>query len=184
MKYILPVLIISATLVRDAQALAEFPEKPQVQKAIKHLLRSSKQHVLNRNEQGLNRFSEAILQASSRSQLPWEVIMGISYCESTFRTKARGKLGEIGLMQLHGKSWAYCKEKEDRKIDKTSVEDQLICGGHWFSHAMSKCDESVEQGLSMYLTGDVCKPKKGGNLNFLVKSRMKVIQSIRNIRND
>jgi len=184
MKYILSVLILSAILVRDAQVLAEFPEKDQVQKSIKYLLRNSKQHVLNRSEETLNRFSEAILQASAKSQVPWEVITGISYCESTFRTKTRGKVGEIGLMQLHGVAWTYCEKMENREIDKHSVEDQFICGGHWFKHAMSKCKSSVEQGLSMYITGKVCKPEKGGDLNFRVKRRMGIIRKLRSVSHD
>ncbi|MDC1299971.1 transglycosylase SLT domain-containing protein [bacterium] len=159
-------------------------EISSIKHCIKFLIKDSPRHSLNRNKSKLQHFAESILLTSYLySDVHWAVILGIAYTESTLRPKIRGDIGERGVMQVHGAAWQHCRERLSR-LDKTNIEHQLICGTLWFSHMSDLCDGSTFQGMSMYMTGKICKPKKNGKLYSQVSRRLRIIKKIRKIRYD
>ena len=146
-----------------------------VQKVLYEFVKTNKKHPLYNNENLRREFSRMILTASEKSEVPWELILIVSFCESSFRPEVIGSShGEVGVMQLNGSMpWKHCREKEKRKLDKTSAMDQYVCGSHWLRFSIESCDGSIYQGLSKYATGGVCSPKKNGSLDYLVRRRVK-----------
>ena len=169
--------------------LDEFSEKEEasiwlIELAIQSLLREAPKHLLNRKPGERRFFAESVLIASSlHSNVPWGVVLGVAFAESSLRSKARGNIGERGVMQVHGVAWKYCR-KMLTFLDKSNVEHQLICGSIWLEHSMNQCDGSVYQGMARYMTGNVCKPKKGGKLDRQINRRLRKIQEISGARLD
>lgn len=76
------------------------------------------------------------------------LIAQLIYWESRWDSKAKGKLNEIGLMQLHGKA------KGDS--DLTNPENQIRAGVNWLRKSLLKCG-TIEAAINAYGTGK-CKP--------------------------
>lgn len=66
-------------------------------------------------------------------------------CESAWKTRAIGEIGEIGLMQVHGQ----CARGHDLRV----AEQQIAAGITCLAAARDACDGSLRQTLTMYQSG-------------------------------
>jgi hypothetical protein len=89
----------------------------------------------------------AIVEAARAHGIPPLLLTTIVYNESTFEMTALGKLGEVGLTQVHGVAARNC--------DLTTVPGQLECGAKWLAHYYPIC-KSWEKSLTAYATRGFC----------------------------
>lgn len=161
-------------------AQAEMSEA-EVSKVILQLLKYNHKHKLRKKPEELKRFSLAVLDAAQRADVKAAAIIATAYAESTFSKSRRGKIGELGVMQLHGKAqWSYCRKVEDRKINRYIIEDQLICGAHWLRLSINTCNKTYYQGFARYMTKKTCKPKRRTRLQRVVLRRLRIMWNIQN----
>jgi hypothetical protein len=73
----------------------------------------------------------SIMEAESAYGTPASLLTAIAYHESSFDSSAVGKLGEIGLTQVHGLAASGCELE--------SVRGQIMCGARWLAHWKSVC---------------------------------------------
>ena len=144
-----------------------------------YLLRFHPRHPMVRREKLRQRLVRSIYEAEKRSGLAWNVIAALAYRESAFKLSARGKIGERGIMQIHGSlPWKHCRKMEKRWVNRNSMNDQLICGAHWFNYGKDVvCDGSIAQGHAKYLTKATCVPKTR-SLKAKVKRRLETAAEI------
>src|SRR5207248_198710 len=106
------------------------------------------------------RYDGQIRRAASRYQIDPALIKAVIWRESRFDARARGKAGEIGLMQVRdmaGFEWA------DHEKIKTFSEEQLydpetnIMAGSWYLSKLMKryraADNPLPYGLADYNAG-------------------------------
>jgi hypothetical protein len=140
---------------RDATAAepAEQPPKSfedevrSVDLAIKHFMRSEPGKVMSKDDEVRVDMAKAIVEASHAHGIPPLLLTTIVYNESTFEMTALGKLGEVGLTQVHGVAARNC--------DLTTIPGQLECGAKWLAHYFPIC-KSWEKSLTAYATRGFC----------------------------
>jgi hypothetical protein len=132
-------------------------------------------HKMNKDLQLLREYANGILDASKSANVPWWAVTTLAACESSFKTNALGKAGEVGILQLNGKGpWKRCAELEKRVVDKDSIADQLICGAHWFRESYENCG-TLKGANSSYLSGSVCSAKPESSLGQQAKNRTRMM---------
>lgn len=77
------------------------------------------------------RFEAALYGAAVDNGLDPALFIAMAYKESSFDTSARGRLGEFGLVQVHGKAKRGC--------DLGTPEGQAQCGAKWLSRVVQEC---------------------------------------------
>lgn len=153
----------------------------QIEKGVLYLLRCCPIHPVVRDANLRLKIAAAIYKASEKSGYAWPVITAIAYAESSFDSDAEGPIGEVGFMQLHTeRPWRHCQFKEQRKVSKTSLEDQLICGAHWLRFGQEKvCNGSLKQGVAKFMTRSTCVPEKESRLAWKVNRRLKIMRILK-----
>ncbi|NIQ96019.1 MAG: lytic transglycosylase domain-containing protein [Desulfuromonadales bacterium] len=73
--------------------------------------------------------------------------------ESAWDSKALGKLGELGFMQVHGPARGGFSEQDLRR-----PENQLAAGIRFLRKAVDLCEGDLPGGLNLYQTGRACRP--------------------------
>lgn len=133
----------------------------RVDAGISWLLRRYPHWYLSADEQGRREMAEHIVRASTEADVPAELVTVMVYRESSFRTDVKGKLGEVGLMQV------YKKAKRDCDLD--SALGQLRCGTRWLRLAYDQC-KTWSGAVTMYACG-ACK-SENPKTQALVRSRL------------
>lgn len=177
-RFFLVVLLLCLSGSVQAQ---EVPTPGQISSAIHHLLRTNKSHILMKNEEKLTEYSTYFVNAATMTKVPWRILVVIVFCESTFRSKAVGSRGEVGLGQLHGRAVESCSEALGMKVDLTDPETNLKCTALWLAKSMRDCRGSVAGGLTRYASGGVCVAEKGGALDVKIKKRIDLIEELKKV---
>ena len=113
------------------------------------------------------------------------LFIAMAYKESSFDTSARGRLGEFGLVQVHGKAKRGC--------DLGTPEGQAQCGAKWLSRVVQECGGSVvldaekcratgargacSGGLAGYASGS-CSARTTRTAQ-IIRARLKLAEKIR-----
>ncbi len=93
-------------------------------------------------------FSDWILEASVRQQLPPEIIASLVYTESSFRKQVRSWAGAIGPAQVKPQFWRdFCGG-----VDLLDPEHNIYCGAQVLAHYKAQCGE-LECALRLYNVG-------------------------------
>ncbi|MFA5323552.1 MAG: hypothetical protein WC373_12850 [Smithella sp.] len=83
--------------------------------------------------------------ASQKYSVDADILVHWAFFESSLSSKAIGKLGEVGLFQVHG---AHRKACEDAGLDPLGVG----CGAYLIATDRYECG-SLERGLNRYASG-------------------------------
>lgn len=155
------VFVISALVYcLDANA-----QEPGIEKAISHLIRKRPNHRLH-NPDAMAKF---IMDLDSTSEgMPKALILAIAYRESSLDTHRVGKMGEVGLMQVHGAAAKGC--------DLETQCGQLDCGIKWLASRKEKCG-TWKRAITAYMVG-TCKTASV-EVNKKVDSRIRFWKRIR-----
>ena len=179
MRYII-FLVLTILVFIPFRSHASMTEEA-VSSSLIQLLKYNPNHKLRKDPKHLKRFTLAVLAAANTADVKAAAIIATSYAESTFKMNTKGKIGELGTMQLHGKAqWSYCRLKENRKINRKLLEDQLICGGHWLRMSIDICNGTYYEGFASYMTKKTCKPKRRTRLQWVVMRRLNLMWDIQN----
>jgi len=150
-------MLLAGLLFSSAHATAAEPaeqteksfdeEVRSVDFAIKRFLRVEPGKPLMRDAELRLQMARAIVETSQNHGIPPLLLTTIVYNESTFEITALGKLGEVGLTQVHGVAARDC--------DLTTIEGQLDCGAKWLAHYYPIC-KTWEKSLTAYATRGLC----------------------------
>ena len=160
MKKIISIAILSFVfaLPFSAQAL----ETRSIDAAILWLVRRVPRHPVHRSDYRAE-LAAAIDAAALETELDAALILSIAYHESALRADARGRIGEIGLMQIHGVAAAGA--------DLSTPRGQILAGTRWLRACVDRC-RSIEGGIARYATGTTCDPDHTPRLRYLIASRL------------
>ena len=150
-------LLFSSTYAAAAEPAEQIEknfdqEVRSVDFAIKHFMRVQPGKLLMRSADARQYMARAIVEAAQAHGVPPLLLTTIVYNESTFEMTALGKLGEVGLTQVHGVAAREC--------DLTTIPGQLNCGAKWLAHYYPKCG-TWEKSLTAYATRGLCVSESG-----------------------
>jgi soluble lytic murein transglycosylase len=107
-----------------------------------------------------NEFDSEIRHAAHRYELPPALLKAVVWKESRFNAKARGKVGEIGLMQLRelaAGEWATAEKITNFEFEHLANPGTNTMAGAWYLGKMLKryrhCDDPVPFALADYNAG-------------------------------
>jgi hypothetical protein len=80
------------------------------------------------------------------------LVAEVMFAESSWRTKVRGKRGELGVLQCHGVA--------ARGFNLENVEEQFDCGAKYLRGSIDKCP-SLLDALGRYQSGECSSEVKG-----------------------
>jgi|LSQX01.2.fsa_nt_gb hypothetical protein len=135
---------------------------------IRSLVETNPRHPMNESEHSDELAREILRAANSTENVEPELILTMAFCESTLRTTARGGLGEVGIMQIHGVAKRGC--------DMETRQGQLNCGAKFLQESYNICG-SWEGSLTRYATGK-CKSDKS-RVKWLVNYRIKMWEKLK-----
>lgn len=93
-------------------------------------------------------FSDWILEASTRQQLPPEILASLVYTESSFRKRVVSWAGAIGPAQVMPQYWEdFCGG-----VDLLDPEHNIYCGAQVLAYYKSQCGD-LECALRLYNVG-------------------------------
>jgi len=161
MKKIISIAILSFVfaLPFSAQAL----ETRSIDAAILWLVRGVPRHPVHRSDYRAE-LVEAFDAAATEADLDVGLLLSIAYHESALRSDARGRIGEIGIMQIHGVA--------TQGADVFTARGQILAGARWLRASIDRCG-SIEGGITWYATGYTCAPITPG-LRDLVRRRVRL----------
>ena len=90
--------------------------------------------------------AEEILESAEKYNIDPVLLTLWGYFESSLNQRARGKLGEVGIMQVHGKSRAACKAAG---LDVMQRDENIECGALLIDMNRRYCG-SMYRGLLRY----------------------------------
>lgn len=158
---------------------AEMSDLDRADNAILQLVKVNPAHPLFKNAEARRNMAWAIVAAANKTEVAWPTLLGQAFVESSFRPNAVGKLGEVGLFQIKGTTVIqYCAEKLGRDPDLDNIQDQAYCGAYWMKKCLESSGGKLEGALSLYLTGNVLKPKPDSALEDKVIGRSRLIKKI------
>lgn len=128
-------------------------------------------HELNRDS-ALRAEVAGYFDAAGTDVIPAELLVIWFEGEASLRIDRVGKLGEVGLPQVHGVVRKRC---EDAGHDPTTWRGGIYCGAMAMAESVAFCG-SLERGLNRYASGK-CKgtPKSRA----LVKRRLRKWRKVR-----
>jgi len=122
-----------------------------VSAVIRGLLKTNRRHHLYRDDAARNALAAEFVQVAREWDIPLYLLVASAYKESTFRPNVAGKLGEQGLLQLHGPAAEGC--------DFSTTLGQLQCGARYLSASAKKCGD-LRDAVARYMSGG-CNPSEG-----------------------
>lgn len=148
-------------------------DEVKVQKAIASLLIAAPRRALTRDRQRQAQLAKDIVAASEAYSMPPLLLTAIVFRESSFKMSACGKIGEVGLTQVHGLAAKGC--------DLKTQVGQLKCGARWLKKSYNICGD-WRGAFTRYATGRTCKAKGKGHLWWVVESRMKLWKKLEELK--
>lgn len=129
-------------------ALASEPDTPNTGQspprgAVAYLLEKDRTPLNDPRWKETERFETALYAAAVDNNIDPALFIAMAYKESSFDTSARGRLGELGLVQVHGKAKRGC--------DLGTAEGQAACGARWLARVVREC------GGSLVLDAEKCR---------------------------
>jgi soluble lytic murein transglycosylase len=106
------------------------------------------------------RYDQHIVAAASRYRLDPALIKAVIWQESRFNARARGKAGEIGLMQIReDAAWEWADAEKIRAFQHEQIldpEKNIQCGSFYLSKLLkryTKTDDPLPYALADYNAG-------------------------------
>lgn len=138
--------------------------------AMDRLTRVAPRHPVQRDSEWRRELAEMIVAAADVHGVDPFLLLTVAFCESTLRPAVLGSLGERGLGQVHGVAAKGC--------DLSTPQGEIECTARHLALCRTLCDGSTAQTLARYATGGVCKPRKGGRLDGLVRRRVRIYRRL------
>jgi len=104
---------------------------------------------LSRSRAARETLASEVVSAAEKYDVDPILITLWGYFESTLHQRARGTLGEVGVMQVHGKSRYFC---ESSGLDVIKRNENIECGAMLMDMNRRYCG-SMYRGLLRYASG-------------------------------
>jgi soluble lytic murein transglycosylase len=111
-------------------------------------------------QQRVDHFDRLIAGAAARYQVDPALVKAVIWCESRFKPDARGRVGEIGLMQLgEAAAWEWAAAERIPEFDHEHVIDARtnVLAGTWYLARLLKrypeVDDPIPFALADYNAG-------------------------------
>lgn len=98
----------------------------------------------------------SVAQWSARYEIDPLLVAVLVSLESSWRVDARGKVGEIGLLQIHPRN-----RRALEGADMSTGNGQIEAGVKWLRFCVEQCGGDLRRGLNAYATGH-CSPEWRG----------------------
>jgi hypothetical protein len=142
----------------------------EVDEAIRWLTRGGPANPMQARPELRVETARSIHAAASENDLDPYLLAAMSFRESSFRLGARGALGEIGLMQIHGSALRKCRD-----LDMTLTSGQAMCGARHLRAMADHCGD-ITSGLTAYASGScIARTDKTSRL---VANRLRMAQRL------
>lgn len=160
-------ILLAGPCIAEATAGEVTPEVT-IERALLWVVRDAPRHPVRVDAEYRRTLSRAFDAAALETDLDAALLIAVAYHESSLRVDARGRIGEIGLMQTHGRAVG--------NNDMTTPQGQIMAGSRWLRRAIDIC-RSIPGGLAMYATGRTCSPRSS-RLRYLVARRIELWRAI------
>jgi len=146
------ITLLISVITNAAEPASQAQEVRAVDFAIKYYMKATPGQPLMRNPVLRENLAQEITTAARTQEvvIPVALLTTIVYDESTFDVTAKGKLGEIGLTQVHGEAAKNCDLKD--------AKGQLDCGARWLALKFQECG-TWKGALTAYASGKGCISK-------------------------
>jgi hypothetical protein len=124
---------------RGTDPEAEQPTRDPPQGAIAFLLERDHTPPKDHRWTEAEAFEKVLIGAALDHGIDPALFIAMAYRESSFETTARGRMGELGLVQVHGKAARGCELK--------TAEGQARCGAAWLARVTLECGGSIALDL-------------------------------------
>ena len=103
------------------------------------------------------RLALVFAEASSETGVPSSLLVAVAWRESHFRIsveegRVRGRLGEVGLMQIHGAALQFRPQNCGR--DLPSARCQIFTGARYLAHLRDACPGPWQRWIAAYGSGE------------------------------
>jgi soluble lytic murein transglycosylase-like protein len=144
MKVVFVALVAAMAVVNEPVTVDD------IDAAIRWLTRDAPRSNPMQTDSALRReTAAAFLNAAQDTNIDPYLLLVIARRESSFRPGASGKLGEVGVMQIHGPPLRRC---ERDGFDMRIPYDQVMCSARYLREMIDQCG-SVTRGLTAYASG-------------------------------
>lgn len=167
LSVVLAIVVFTLLVSLRAQATTEL--RANIKDALLWLCQCCPNHPVRKDTSYLTELVKAFDAASLDSDLDVGLLLSIGSHESGFKAGARGRIGEVGIMQVHGLALVG--------QDVTTLKGQVLAGARWLRKCVDKC-QSIEGGIALYATGYTCNPNSAPSITRIVNSRMKLWREI------
>ncbi len=138
----------------------------------KHMHVNWGDHPLLKEPERAKEIADAVDAAAQATGFEVSTILTIAWFESRLEKKVgtlekKGSLGEMGLMQCHGKAVKNC--------DLTTIQGQVTCGSNWLKTCLDTCG-SLKGAIAYYATGKSCTAQ--GSIDLMVQRRLALKQQL------
>ena len=145
------------------------------------------QNMIERYNPGLDNLTrdkiyESAVKASTKYEVPLELILAVIGCESEFKPKLQGTLDDMGLMQVRFKyagSWARAMgtsiPANQEKL--TDIDYNINMGTFILSYLLDEFDNDLHKSLTAYNAGEFYVKRKLSNNEALPDTYIKRVNS-------
>lgn len=116
---------------------------------ILELTASAPNRILYRDADRRKEMAEYLVRAESEYGVPAGLMAVWFFGESSLRKNSVGKLGEIGISQIHPVNWHRCRKNGS---SLNNMRGQIRCGAMIMSESIKRCG-SLKRGLYEYASG-------------------------------
>ena len=170
---LLAVLALCAALctsIDSAGAQEPTTEQAGVEDAISWLLRPAPNRKLSRDVSAQKSLAAALVEAGTRYDLSPYLLLTIAYHEGSLRISAKGKLGEVGFMQIMRPRQRGCELTREPL-------SHALCGAKIFRQCLDICGD--EWGaMALYGSGKTCSPSLSSSWARRVQKRMVIYKKL------
>jgi hypothetical protein len=183
----LALLLAFAAISESVWSSTDNADVAAVDRALVNWSRLAPRHPLRVESYRLD-VARALAGGAARYGLPVELITAMTLRESSGRQDARGRAGELGLMQVSPDTAArfHCA--------LATVNEQADCGCRILAKHLARCarefgagtseERSLRGALAVYgsRTGS-CTPPSGGGVERMVSDRLRLASKLREVMN-
>jgi hypothetical protein len=143
-----------------------------VELALEHWIRVAKRHPLGVRVYRLE-VARAIADGAEAHDLPAELVTAMALRESSGRQDARGRAGELGLLQVHPDTAVRFRCRLG------TPGEQVDCGCRVLARHLARCG-TLRGALAAYGSrSGSCTPPRGGSVERMVNDRMRLAAELR-----
>jgi hypothetical protein len=135
---------------------------------LREMTRIRPNHPIQKSNDYAGQLAAAVLWSAEYRSVPAPLLLSVLYHESSFIRGRVGKIGEVGLGQLHGVASDGC--------DFTTLEGDVDCAARWLGRGYARC--KTPDGALFWYAGHIDCGSSKLALVELVDRRLRTMKKI------